>query len=655
MSRTIQKAIRGAVLFALLATACTAQENNLTAAPPVLDTGSPTRAPTDEPVVASSPVGEPTGEPPAADTGIILVTLLETPPPSDLALDVYVVNVDDGAYYYDAMPTTDGINQLTFGIAPGNYQAYAFVQLRDTRVWHYGYWQPDGGLQTFTVTGADSTAVDLTAPSDLCLPEFYVPASPDSKYPATDTDWYLQQLSCPSEAADLDLNGWYRLEIIVGGEAYALETYSQGNTPVVMVPAASSNDAQAWKLTPAGDGYYRLTNRALGEQWSMGIIEDGSPSMVASAGDERQYWQIRLSGDEPGFYRLVNVFQHRSSPGAGMPSADEETSDGLWRLTPVDVQTTIIEPTSAPPTGIVHRIEIPDSRAVEFSPDGEVFAAASGGSDANFAVRVWRTTDGALLQTLDQYTGIVWDIAFSPDGQTIASASSDPDHQLHVWRLWDGSLLQTLGEPGVTASSVAFSPDGDMLAVGGMSGWPDGIVQLYDTSTWNLARELSAPGQNVTTLAFSPDGNTLVGGGTDGNIRLWQVSDGALLNTLYYARQANDVAISPDGTHLAIVVCASAGAYGCEQGGIVIWQMNDGTVINQFSDLAESAAFSPDGRILASGSGQNDPHIRLRSVEDWSLLQMIDNPAFSLDFSPDGALLVTNDSSAVSMWSVEGY
>ena len=84
----------------------------------------------------------------------------------------------------------------------------------------------------------------------------------------------------------------------------------------------------------------------------------------------------------------------------------------------------------------------------------------------------------------------------------------------------------------------------------------------------------------------------------------------------------------------------------------MVWQISDGTIVRQFDDLAESVAFSPDGKILVSGSGQNDPYIRLRSVEDWSLLSVFDGPAFSLDFSPDGTLLATSDSSAISILKI---
>ena len=36
----------------------------------------------------------------------------------------------------------------------------------------------------------------------------------------------------------------------------------------------------------------------------------------------------------------------------------------------------------------------------------------------------------------------------------------------------------------------------------------------------------------VTNLAFAPDGQTLAVGNIDGNVLLWQVSDGALYQTL---------------------------------------------------------------------------------------------------------------------------
>ena len=300
---------------------------------------------------------------------------------------------------------------------------------------------------------------------------------------------------------------------------------------------------------------------------------------------------------------------------------------------------------------LLSKIAQQDARKAVFSPNSRLFATSSG-NQSGFAVRLWQTADQSLLTSIDQFNGIVWGIAFSPDGQFIASAAVDPQGQtVRIWGVPDGSLVQNLIGPG-TPSSAAFSPDGRILAVGGLNGWPNGIIWLYDTITWNPLRELPTPGQNVTALAFSPDGLTLVSGGTDGNIRFWQVSNGALLETLYYARQANSIALSPDGALLASMFCTSTNAYGCNKGGLVVWRLSDGLVWQQFNDLAESVAFSPDGQLLVSGSGNNDPNIRLRSVADLTLLKTLNGPAMSVAFSPDGALIASVDFQAIKLYGI---
>jgi len=75
-------------------------------------------------------------------------------------------------------------------------------------------------------------------------------------------------------------------------------------------------------------------------------------------------------------------------------------------------------------------------------------------------------------------------------------------------------------------------------------------------------------------------------------------------------------------------------------------------ILTQFNDLAESVAFSPDGQLLVSGSGNHDPKIRLRSVADWTLLKTLNGPAISVAFSPDGAIIASIDFQAIKLYGI---
>jgi WD40 repeat protein len=84
---------------------------------------------------------------------------------------------------------------------------------------------------------------------------------------------------------------------------------------------------------------------------------------------------------------------------------------------------------------------------------------ASGSADTT--VSLWAVLTGAKVAGLEDHTGEVSGVAFSPDGTLLASA----DMRGALW-LWDIVLNErvALMDEGDGVSGVAWSPDGTALA-----------------------------------------------------------------------------------------------------------------------------------------------------------------------------------------------
>jgi glucose repression regulatory protein TUP1 len=73
-------------------------------------------------------------------------------------------------------------------------------------------------------------------------------------------------------------------------------------------------------------------------------------------------------------------------------------------------------------------------------------------------------------------------------------------------------------DAGVT--SVCVSPDGSLLAAGSL----DTVVRLWDTSNGQLLDKLKGHNDSVYSVAFSPDGKFLVSGSLDKTLKLWDLA-----------------------------------------------------------------------------------------------------------------------------------
>jgi WD40 repeat protein len=153
---------------------------------------------------------------------------------------------------------------------------------------------------------------------------------------------------------------------------------------------------------------------------------------------------------------------------------------------------------------------------VAFSPDGKTMATASFDDTA----KLWEFATGKELQTLKGHTAPVYCVAFSPDGKTVATASQDKT--IRLWNPADGKMIRELKGHTDTVDFVAWSPDGKTLA--SASGNSDKSVRLWNPEDGKEIKNLGAHKGSVYTVDFSPDGKLLVSASADATIKIWDVA-----------------------------------------------------------------------------------------------------------------------------------
>jgi WD40 repeat protein len=247
--------------------------------------------------------------------------------------------------------------------------------------------------------------------------------------------------------------------------------------------------------------------------------------------------------------------------------------------------------------------------ALALSPDGRLALSGGGASQTNppaarwasgkdLALRLWDLTSGKQIRPQIRpfvgHTGLVWCLAFSPDGRRALSGSMD-----HTVRLWDVTTGLQVGcfSHNSLVMGVCFSPDGRW----GVSSTENGDIVLWELETGQELRHFKGHSGGVESVAFSPNGRHILSVGRDGTVRLWDARSGNEIRRLAdNLGQQVHVAFSPDGRRALT---------GGTNHIFRLWDVEAREELNRYlspgyvspgGSNVQCVAFSPDGRTALS-------------------------------------------------------
>jgi len=235
---------------------------------------------------------------------------------------------------------------------------------------------------------------------------------------------------------------------------------------------------------------------------------------------------------------------------------------------------------------------------------------------------------------------------------------------------WD--LTNKDGEVEGRVSSLAFTASGERLILGRHSTeGASGTISIWDFLSDKIVPLERLDGSHFTEVAASPDGKTIAATGHNGKVIVWDAVTGKVLQqhlghnpdpkVAFSSKEyltGGSLAYSPDGKLIFSSAVPKAGVASPHV--LKVWSVESGKTLLTIEGKHQtgetkpitSVAFSPDGKILASGG--LDGAIKLWDAKSGKELRTIEGKVLNildLEFSPDSQQIACGSINS-AIWDV---